>query len=805
MSDARSTDDQPSADAWRRRAAELECRVAALERTNELLNLALDGSQQGWYQIDLAADRLIESPANLAMLGYVPGDWPERYSECFDLIHPEDRAPLRAAFIELLHGNTTEPDINLRLRAKDGSYRWFHTRGRVSERDASGRAIKIVGTRRDITERKRAEEALAASHERFRELTMLSADLYWDLDADLRFVATETTVGNTWTPHAPIGVRPWERPGIDVASPGWRETIDRLQRHEPIREFEYPRRNDDGSVSWFSVSGAPVFARTGEFTGYRGITKDITVRKRAETELQQTLERFQHLAAMSSDWYWEQDAELRFSFFGGPQWHRDTQVREVSVLGKLRWEIPSFEVDEAALAEHKRALAAREPFRDFEYRSRAPDGSIRWLSISGDPVFGVRGEFLGYRGVSRNITAQKRAEQALRDAKEAAESANAAKSQFLANMSHEIRTPMNGVIGMTDLVLGSALDDEQRENVITIKESASWLLAIINSILDFSKIESGCVEIERTPFAMRELIASTVKSFALQAQAKGLSIGFALDEGVPAVLVGDPTRLREVLMNLAGNAIKFTDRGRVDIDVAMRNDDGHAVELGFAVRDTGIGIAPDKHDSIFEPFAQADASTTRKYGGTGLGLTICARLVRLMGGQIELTSAPGEGTTFRFALRLERGATAVPTATDLPRQALAQRKLSVLLVEDNAVNQLLARKLLARAGHTVTVADNGREALERIRDDAFDIVLMDVQMPVMGGLEATAHIRAAERSAGRACVPIIAMTANAMDGDRERCLAAGMDAYLAKPIRADDLYALLERVAARIIEAASHD
>jgi PAS domain S-box-containing protein len=452
-----------------------------------------------------------------------------------------------------------------------------------------------------------------------------------------------------------------------------------------------------------------------------------------------------------------------------------------------------------------------EPLRSV-YRVIARDGRVVWFQCEAKMVRRRDGRPWFIHGVGFDVTEIKLAQQSLETLLEAAQAAIRTRNEFLTNMSHEIRTPINGIMGMTQLALDTELNAEQTSYLQTVSGSADSLLEIVNDILDFSKIEAHKLELEIVEFDPRQCIGEAMRQLEVRAREKGLELVSHVFSGLPARLTGDPHRLRQILMQVAGNAIKFTGAGDVALYVEEEAGAAGQVQLHFRVKDTGIGISREKQETIFAAFQQADGSSTRKYGGTGLGLAIASRLVQLMGGRLWVESELGVGSTFHFTagfgaaaapsevtragaagLSAAMGAAAVGAGEAEGAHAETPRVLRILLAEDNPVNRKVAVGLLQKRGHRVQTAENGVEALRALETGPFDVVLMDIQMPEMDGLQAAIAIREMERESG-AHLPIVAMTAHAMKGDREICLAAGMDAYITKPILPKELFATLQAV-----------
>jgi len=619
-----------------------------------------------------------------------------------------------------------------------------------------------------------------------------------------------------------------------VSPEGREQSRQRLEHGIAARAasaFESEWITKSGEPRRISFSNVPMPNENGEAEYYIVTGIDITDRQHANQELLKSETRFRSI--------WEASCEPMFLT------DRAGMIVQVNaafatMLGTERGWLEGMNVtglfhpeDREELREYHRALYAsnvKEHFLERELHFlHGPSGifenSVTRVEIPGQPP-----QMLC---ILRDVTEQRRNAGELARAKEAAEAANreliaanrnleetgrlaremadraealsAAKSDFLANMTHEVRTPLNGILGMTGLALETQLESDQREYLELVKSSAEALLSLVNDVLDFSKYEVGKLALDCVEFSLRGLLREVLRPMALRASVSGLVFESVVEDQVPDQLRGDPLRISQVLRNLVGNAIKFTQDGEVSVKVRAESVEGSGVEsskvtLCFSVTDTGIGIPAEKHRLIFEPFTQADGSTTRKYGGTGLGLSISSGLVQLMDGRIWVESEIGQGSAFHFTLTLQIAKPAAANEPVSPSSARGDRKreLRILVAEDNSVNQRLAARLLEREGHSVTIAGSGQEALELFEMSVseghqYDLILMDVQMPGLDGLQATARIREKERGSG-ARIPIVAMTAQAAESDRLRCLESGMDAYVTKPVHVPELMKMIESV-----------
>jgi PAS domain S-box-containing protein len=650
-------------------------------------------------------------------------------------------------------------------------------------------------------------KALGRSEQHYRTILGELAEGYFEVDLEGRFqLVTDSLCRQVGFTREELLGRRFDR-CIDAENTA--TLVDRfravLHSGEPDEGVVFWYHHSDGTPRAGSASATVVHDTDGRPVGFRGVMRDVTEQRRSEQALARSEERYRLVTRATREILWDADLTAGTTVWSGALRELVGIDEDTFELDGEWWQRQVHPDDWAAVSgSTARALSGDESLWQGEYRLRRQAGGYATIFARGYVVRDATGRPVRLVGSMMDITERTRREQELQAARQEADEANRAKSLFLANMSHEIRTPMNGVIGMIDLLLESRLDARQRLYAETVKQSGDRLLVIINDILDISKIEAGKLRLEDRDFDVAGLVECASGPFVAEASRKGLWFTTTIEPGMATALHGDPERIGQVLSNLLSNAVKFTERGWVCLHVdQLLRPDGDVLRL--VVEDSGIGLGGDEIDRLFRPFSQADASTTRQYGGTGLGLAISQELVDLMGGRISVRSTPGVGSAFTVELPLRAASSPVdvhpgPVAPLRPAgRALAGPRDDaplLLLVEDSDVNQQVAELMLDRLGYRVDVATDGAQALEAVKSRRYAAVLMDVQMPTMDGYEATARLRELERrDLGRdgRRTPVIAMTANALQGDRQKALGSGMDDYLAKPVRLDDLAAVLDR------------
>ena len=542
-----------------------------------------------------------------------------------------------------------------------------------------------------------------------------------------------------------------------------------------------------GEYRWILNRGAPRFDTEGNFIGFTGACIDIMDKWTANNALKESEQRWKFLTEVMPQLVWIDRGSDGACIYLSKQWESFTGIPAVDLLG-FAW-LELLHPEDKERTAHAWALAVEGKANyDIEYRIKRYDGVYRWFKARGVPVVDDQGVIQIWYGTCTEI-------QELVDARHKAESANIAKSEFLANMSHEIRTPMNAVIGLANILANSGpLTTRQQEFIQTLQLSADSLLVLINDLLDISKIESRTIELESTPFRFDQLMTETVSMMSVRAREKNLSFIYEGTQLNGKTYKGDPARMRQIINNLCSNAIKFTEAGSVHITVTAVATASEIENISLCVEDSGIGIPSDKLEMIFDQFVQADSSVNRRYGGTGLGLAITRALTSLMGGEIKVESTPGKGSVFTVTLPLTRCDKSVPVKNIAqPTPVLMPHRPCILLVEDHPANILVASTFLEEFGYEVDVATNGLQAIDKAKQGNYLLILMDVQMQGANGFEATAHIREHEKQQAKPAVPIIGMTAHALSGDKERCIAAGMDDYIAKPFNPDHLLSTIQK------------
>ncbi|MDO7907973.1 PAS domain S-box protein [Paenibacillus sp. JX-17] len=735
-----------------------------LLRSEEMFKLISDHAQEIIYIASADGTCQFCSPAVTSLLGYTPAEVRGRTN--FEYFHPEDLE--RITQMDFTGGNI----LRLRLRNKSGQYLWFETTYRIIGNPEE--EIQILAIGREISERKKHED-ISAEAERIASI----GSWEWDMESGMVSISEQVKeiVG--------LQVGPRQFNAKDIFRLMNPQEKDRLMEHvgwakkgEPL-DFEYRHTLADGTERYLHLRGIVAFDERERPLRFNGTLQDITERKLVEFKLQESVERYTSLKK------YNHDAIISFDMNGHIMNANPVAVDITGcpVAEMVGTSISRFigEQNYGHIVNGRYNVAEKE-ISTIRHRSGHETEVLATLA----PII-INKRNVGFYLIAKDITEQKK----LLIAKETAERMNKAKSEFLAMMSHEIRTPMNGVIGMTDLLLGTeGLSEEQIEYIEIIKRSGDSLLAIINDILDFSKIESGKTELAVEPFDLREVVNATIDIIKPNVLLKDLEVKVTMGHDIPSLVYGDAYRLKQVLTNVIGNAVKFTAEGSIQVEVLVTDRSHTEAQFTFRVNDSGVGIPSEKRENLFEPFYQLDNFMTRKSQGTGLGLAISKKLVQLMRGDIWVEDKREPGTVFVFTAWLQTASTEEIRRCREHVKSTESQRLRILVAEDNEVNQIVLRKLLERQGHLVETVINGREAIQAVQQRSYDIVFMDVHMPVLDGFEATKEIQQLSDSER---VPfIVAVTANALRGDKEKCLNAGMNAYLSKPIQHDALQQVIK-------------
>ena len=808
--------------------------ITERKRIERRLDMAIKVTQVILWELDLTNGRLAYDRAMLPVLGLTPDEELDSLQRWVARVHPDDRMPFQEAVARAIQPEAGAFDFEYRLRDSTAQYQWIHTRGSVIQRDPQGNAELAVGTSMNITERKSVQEAMRQSEERSRLLAALLRrmadnvpDMIWAKDLEKRYLFANRAfcrqLLNAADSDEPLGKTDMffaqrERDS-HPDDPQWHTFGELCQdsdaitlQHDGPSVFE-EFGNLKGRLTYLDVHKAPFLDERGMVIGTVGSARDITERKQAEAELarhrqhleelveQRTTEllateaRATRILESSADGLYGVDGESRITFINPAACQMLGYTAE-QVMGRGAHDLfhhrrPDGSPYPAAECTTCQGWLQGCDSRIGDETYWHADGHAVPVTLASRPII-ENGQIIGAVVSVVDVSLQRAAIQAREQALIAAENLARARSEFLANMSHEIRTPMNGVLGFAQIGKRNHQDPEKARNAFEkILTSGKQLLGVVNEILDFSKIDAGKLQVEANEMSLGEVLEHALELVAERARVKGLALRLEKAPDLPPTCIGDPLRLGQILLNLLSNAVQFTATGGVTLSAARQGR-----ELLFRVTDTGIGMTADQLGYVFNPFQQADGSTTRKFGGTGLGLAICKRLVELMQGEIRVESTPGAGSMFEVRLPYVRTAPhpdpREATSVTLPDEPLAG--LCILLVEDDPINQMMLEVNLEDDGARLVIVGDGATAVERIiadGPDAYDVVLMDIQMPVMDGYQATRRILELVPE-----LPIIGQTAHAFDEDRDKCLASGMAGHIAKPIEPRALAALILEVVA---------